>query len=211
MANWDLHPDPLSALRQGDPGPFEDFVHSHAHTLFLFFRRLGAGSHRAEDLTQETFLKLHAGAHHYAPRERFGAFCFRVARNVWIDERRRQAGRPLELHLDAEGRAAGARPDGRAEEISHGSGTGPQPLPDPLVQASLGEQDLRLRTAVAELGQSHRQVFQFAVLEGLSYPEIALILEIPVGTVKSRMFHAVRKLRAVLDPDRAGTGEERNA
>ena len=106
MADWDLPQDPLLALREGDPGPFESFVRSHTRLLFAFFRRLGAGSHRAEDLTQETFLKLHEKAHRYIPQERFGAFCYRVARNVWIDDRRRQGVRPRGVSMDTDGRPA---------------------------------------------------------------------------------------------------------
>jgi len=204
MADWDLPQDPLLALREGDPGPFEGFVRSHARLLFTFFRRLGAGSHRAEDLTQETFLKLHENAHRYQPKERFAAFCHRVARNVWIDHRRREGARPRGVPIDAEGRPEAHRSDGRPHAVRQGSGHGPSPLPGPLEHSSREEQDRRLRAAVSRLGEPHRAVFELAVIDELTYTEIGSLLDIPVGTVKSRMFHAVRKLRAALE---GGTAE----
>jgi len=201
MADWDLPHDPLLALREGDPGPFEGFVRSHARLLFTFFRRLGAGSHRAEDLTQETFLKLHENAHRYRPQERFAAYCYRVARNVWIDHRRREGARPAGVPMDAEGRPEALRTDGRPHAVREGGGPGPAPMPDPLEHTSLDEEDRRLRTAITRLGEAHRTVFEMAVTDELAYSEIASLLDIPVGTVKSRMYHAVRKLRAALEED----------
>ncbi len=206
MADWDLEKDPLMALREGDPEPFENFVRTHTRRLFHFFLRLGAGSHRAEDLTQETFLKLHEKADRYTPQERFGAFCHRVARNVWIDDCRRRGVRPRGLSIDGEGRPEGSRPGGRSLGVLEESGHGPKPFTDPLERASLREEDVRLRAAIAQLGEVHRNVFEMAVIDELAYPEIASLLEIPVGTVKSRMFHAVRKLRAALDSSPVDNG-----
>ena len=197
MADWDLPRDPLAALGAGDPGPFEDFVRSYARRFYHYFRRLGAGPHRAEDLTQEVFLKLHERAHRYQPEKRFRAFCFSVARNQWIDDCRRR----------------GVRPDGRSLEAAVGEprraaeSPGPRPAEDPFERAALRDEDRRVRAALEELGEGHRAVFELGVIEELPYPEIAEILDIPVGTVKSRMFHAVRKLRERLADERGEAGE----
>ena len=58
-----------------------------------------------------------------------------------------------------------------------------------------------LRAALAELPDKHRLVFELGILQELPYADISAALEIPVGTVKSRMFHAVRKLREALGED----------
>jgi RNA polymerase sigma-70 factor (ECF subfamily) len=179
MADWDLSTDPLLALGQGDPGPFEAFVRTHARVFFAYFRRQGAGLHRAEDLTQEVFLKLFHHAPRYRAQERLPAFCFRVARNVWIDDRRRARHRALEL-----------RGEDAPEELPEArDGAGP---PED-VQAR--EEEARLIALLDQLPDIHRAVFELGVLEELPYTDIAAILDVPVGTVKSRMFHAVRKLR----------------
>ena len=228
--DWDSQEDPLAALREGDPRPFEAFVRGHARTLFAFFRHQGAGTHKAEDLAQEVFLKLYHHAPRYRAQERFTAFCFRIARNVWIDDRRRSGVRPRSISLDGDGAfappggASGAKsapgspgslspgsfgssdPPGKSSVPSAGSGpadglaeTGTS---DPEHWASVAEEAERVRTALQALPELHRQVFELGVVQELPYPEIASRLGIPVGTVKSRMYHAVRKLRELLEPDR---------
>lgn len=204
MGDWDLGVDPLAALARGDRGPFEAFVRTHARVLVAWFRRQGAGLHRAEDLTQDVFLKLHSHAPRYRAEERFPAFCLRVARNVWIDDCRRRGVRPEGLSLES------ARdPDRTALVEALGPERvrlGPRPAPSPVRGATLSESVERLRAALAELPVHHREVFELGAIEGLPYPEIAATLGVPVGTVKSRMFYAVRRLREVLGdgPDEGG-------
>jgi RNA polymerase sigma-70 factor (ECF subfamily) len=179
MERWQFPCDPLVALQRGDSAPFEDFVRRHARTLVTFFRQRGAGLSRAEELTQEVFLKLFQGAPRYQPEERFAAFCFRVARNAWIDECRRQGVRAEELQgpEEEQGREFAAPPE------------------DPSAGLQAGEQEASIQALLATLPEGHRAVFELAVLGELGYAEISAVLGIPEGTVKSRMFYAVRRLR----------------
>jgi len=191
--------DPLAALRAGDVGPFEDFVRAGTGSLLAFFRRLGADAQAAEDLTQETFLKMFHAAARYEPRERVEAYAFRVARNAWVDHCRRRAARPHDAvgsSLDAGPARSGAGADGPLAADGPGALEG-------LMRRESAE---RLRAAVGELPETHRLVVELALMQELPYGEIAAVLEIPVGTVKSRMFHAVRKLREALAeaPDSGG-------
>jgi RNA polymerase sigma-70 factor (ECF subfamily) len=191
---WDHEGDPLEALRTGDPTPFETFVETHTGTFLSFFRRHGAGPTEAEDLVQETFLKLFRNVHTYQPSGRFRAYAFRVARNAWVDRTRRRAGIPGGGH---EGRGARAE----AHEEGVGEVEALEPAIGPLDRLQRREEAGRVRAAVGELGEAHRSVFELAVVEGLPYGEIAALLEIPEGTVKSRMHHALRKLRGKLEPE----------
>ncbi len=179
MDRWLFARDPLLALQQGDPAPFEQFVRTHGRTLIAFFRQRGATPSRSEDLAQEVFLKLYQGAARYQPEERFNSYCFRVARNAWIDECRRSGARPESAQ---EGRA-GATAEPAAEEV------------DPAAGLVAEEEERDLQRLLAGLPEAHRAVFELAVLGELGYAEIGALLGIPVGTVKSRMFYAVRRLR----------------
>lgn len=191
--------DPLVALREGDVAPFEAFVRAGTGSLLAFFRRLGADAQVAEDLTQETFLKMFHAAPRYEPRERVEAYAFRVARNAWVDHRRRRAARPHETR--------GPSLDGAPGRDERGAVPQPEaPGPDALAGLLRRESAARLRAAVGALPETHRLVVDLALMQELPYAEIATVLEIPVGTVKSRMFHAVRKLREALEepPDEGG-------
>ena len=185
MDRWQLPIDPLLALQHGDAAPFESFVRSHARTMMAFFQQRGAPPARVEDLAQEVFLRLHQGAARYRPEERFSSYCFRVARNVWIDECRRTAVRP---ELARGGEADDEEP---REPVA--------PPTDPLAGLVEGEEAEGVARLLATLPDAHREVFELAVLGELSYGEIGALLSIPVGTVKSRMFYAVRRLRAELE------------
>lgn len=192
---WDSERDPLSALRSGDRAPFEAFVRTEIGTFLGFFQRLGADRAEAEDLAQEVFLKLYRSAATYDPQSRFSSFALRVARNAWIDRSRRRAARPGGPSLDAP-------VHGDATLLDRLS-TGAMSAPD---AAARNEDQLRLSRAIAELPRSHAQVFDLAVLQGIAYAEISAQLGIPVGTVKSRVFNAVRKLRALLEEVRPTDG-----
>lgn len=183
--------DPLLALSEGDPGPFEELVRTHARTLVAYFRQRGTSLGRAEDLTQEVFLKLFQSAERYQPEERFEAYLFRIARNAWIDECRRKGVRPEVVSTAGEEDALPGLPD------------------DPGARAAASEEEARILALVATLPETHRSVFELAVLGELGYEEIASVLGIPEGTVKSRMFYAVRRLRQAWAERKEGESHER--
>lgn len=172
--------DPLLALAAGDAAPFEDFVRRHARTFVAWFRERGASLVRAEDLAQELFLRLYQQADRYRPEGRFLAFSFRLARNLWIDDCRSAALAPRAWDGPA---SAASAPEPAA------------PVPDPAARLARAEEEHELARLLAALPQAQRRVFELALEGELSYGEIGLLLDIPVGTVKSRMFHAVRRLR----------------
>lgn len=167
--------DPLLALRAGDPEPFEAFVRAHARTFVAYFLRHGARLGRAEDLTQDLFLRMVQSAERYRPQERFVAYAFQLARNLWIDDCRRAGASPE------------AWPPSAPEPIAAAGDPG-----DGMLRA---EEEQRLDALLRSLPSGQREVLELAVLGELAYEEIAALLAIPVGTVKSRMFHAVRRLR----------------
>ena len=183
---WDGDRDPLAALAAGQPSLFEDFVAKEAGTLLGFFRRLGADPVEAEDLFQETILKLFRGAKNYQQSGRFDAYAFRAARNVWIDSRRRSAVRE---------RSAGAAVDDGGQVVESAPGNEPEPFEG----LELEERSKRLLQAVRGLDEAHRAAFELGVIQGLPYSEVALLLDVPVGTIKSRVFHAVKRLRDDLE------------
>lgn len=187
--SWEDEADPLAALGSGDPGPFESFVRSEIPVFLGFYQRLGARADEAEDLCQDLFLKLYEHAPTYRPRGRFTAYAFRVARNLWIDRGRRQGRRPRLTPLADPGPGSSSTMvdpvDSRALQ------------PDVHIQNQ--ERRQRLLEALGRLSEDHRAVFELGVIQELPYQEIAEVMDVPVGTVKSRMFHAIRKLREQLD------------
>ena len=72
-------------------------------------------------------------------------------------------------------------------------------IESPAARLEAAEESGRIRAAVAELSEAHRLVFDLGVLQGLAYSDISAALGIPVGTVKSRMFHAVHRVRDSLE------------
>lgn len=189
--------DLLVRFRQGDEAAFEELVDRFQDRLVQFFYRLCWDRDRAEDLTQELFMKLLRGACRYRPQGRLSTFVFRVATNLWIDHYRAMRPQPRLYSLDQpvlDGVAPADR--GPADERA-----------GPMHEAIDSEQRARLRRALSSLTEPHRLVFELAVYQQLPYGEIAEVLGIPVGTVKSRMHNSVKALKTILAED--GSGRER--
>lgn len=167
----------LRVRGQDDAEAFAVLVTRHQKTLLNFFARSGV-QYDSEDLVQQTFLRLYRYRQRYVATAKFTTFLFLLARQVWIDElRRRQRRERLIERLVAEPLEKFAAP----------------------ANPSSGMQgDLDLVRALAALPAGLRQVVELAVYQELPYAEVAEILAIPVGTVKSRMFNALAKLRALL-------------
>lgn len=179
--------DPLLALSQGRTAPFEAFVHTQAPRLVGFFLRLGAQRPEAEDLCQDTFLKMFQSAQSYRPQGKPEAYALRIARNAWIDRRRREAIRPWHARYQTRD---------ELEVQPHDRLTSKETSPQRA--ASTLEEMGRLQQGVATLPDGQREVFEMGVLQEMGYAQISELLQIPVGTVKSRMFNAVRRLREFL-------------
>lgn len=176
--------DLLARFRDGDRSAFDDLVLAFHARLVQFFYRLCWDLGRSEDLTQNLFLKLLRSSARYRPEGKLATFIFRVATNLWIDHYR------------------AARPRGRLYSLDQAIVDGWEPAgtqTGPADRVVAGEDRARLRAALEKLTEPHRLVFELAIYQELPYAEVGAILDIPVGTVKSRMHNAVKALRTLLD------------
>lgn len=191
--------DWLARFAAGDADAFQAIVGDYQDRLVQFFYRLCWDRDRAEDFTQELFMKLLRGAQRYRPEGKLSTFVFRIATNLWIDHYRSARPQPRLYSLD---------------QAVHGSDT-PQiaTLPadaarvdarEPVDRAIEDEEKVRLRNALDSLTEPHRLVFELAVYQELPYGEIGQVLDIPVGTVKSRMHNSVKALKNILNRGKGG-------
>ncbi|MFT7461917.1 MAG: RNA polymerase sigma-70 factor (ECF subfamily) [Pseudohongiellaceae bacterium] len=166
--------DLMTAAAAGVPGALDTLAQRHRPGLLSWFRGRGLQEHDAEDCVQDTFIRLHQALGRYEAVGRFHGFLRLLARNAWVDWTRRK--RPDSQPLQS------------AAQLSCPALTAP-------------DERLDLGVAWARLPKKHRDVLELTVRSGLTYREAALQLGIPEGTVKSRVYHAVRRLRKDLDHD----------
>ena len=165
--------DLLERFKNGDDAALDLLVEQMAPRLKGFFLRQGATGDIAEDLAQDVFVRVLNGLHRYQAAGRLDAFLLRIARNLWIDFLRRK--RPL------------ASTDVVQDAVDESDG--------PVDLAVCRDRAEYLRRLLASCEPDTRELLELAVLQKLPYAEVAMILEIPVGTVKSRVFYALRYLR----------------
>lgn len=174
----------MLACARGDHAAFEQLVIRCQDGLIQFFTMLSKNHALAEDLAQEVFVRLYRSRTAYRHQGRFKTYLYRIARNLWTDHLRRENPRCRDLSLDA--------PDRHGNPLSGTLAAEPRRGPPS------GKQNKALVQALLRLPRQQREVLLLSLIEEMTYPEIAAVLEIPAGTVKSRMHHAVRKLRALL-------------
>ena len=179
----------LAALKAGELQAFSELVDRHQRSLINFFYHLSWDRAAAEDCAQEVFLRVYSHLDRYEPQAKFTTFLFKIARNLWIDRMRSAAvhGKPLSLDGSggaSEGRTLGDRVAAR--------------VPSPVEILAREEQQEALRRAIDQLPDEQKSVVILGEIQGMKYQDIGAILEIPVGTVKSRMHTAMEKLKELL-------------
>jgi RNA polymerase sigma-70 factor (ECF subfamily) len=182
--------DLLIRFCKGQTEAFGTLMRRYERELFGYLRRyLGDGT-MAEDVFQSTFLQVYVKSNQYEPGRPVRPWLYTIATNQAIDAMRRN-GRHQALSLD----------QGR-EELAEGDAHSLMDLlesrgPSPVEAAEGQERRERIRASVDKLPDFLREVLVLAYYQGLKYREIAEILDIPVGTVKSRLHAALVKLQEV--------------
>lgn len=182
----------MRQIALGDERALERLYNRWSGPLLNFLYGMCRDRAMAEDLVQGVFLKVWRAAPRYKPLAKFSTWLFQIARNHWLNERDKIMRRIRPTSLDA---PRGAGGDGmRLDQTVEGESPSP---PRETLSRELGD---RIEDAVSRLPEKLRSVWVLGGAQGLPYREVAAILDIPVGTVKSRMFQAVRALRVDLEP-----------
>ncbi|HUW61387.1 MAG TPA: sigma-70 family RNA polymerase sigma factor [Candidatus Bathyarchaeia archaeon] len=179
----------VDRARSGDADAFAALVRRYERPLYAYARRMLRSADEAEDVFQETFLRVHLHLDRFREGAPFRPWLYQIATNLCRDRQRWWRRRP-QVSLDS---ARGGQPDAPTYADTLAA---PDPGPDRLAREA--EAAERLENAVARLPVKQRAVFLMARYDGLSYDEISKILSIPVGTVKSRMNTAVNSLLAAI-------------
>jgi RNA polymerase sigma-70 factor (ECF subfamily) len=177
----------LYRLREGDREVFGLIVRRYERELFGYLRRYLGDDDLADDVFQNTFVQVFLKIGQYEPGRPARPWLYAIATNQAIDALRRK-GRRADRRADA---AAAPDEDGEVRplfELLPAADTGP---PD---HADRAEQRALVRAAVDRLPELLRQVVILAYFQGLKYKDVAEVLGIPVGTVKSRLHAALAKL-----------------
>ena len=177
----------LAAYQQGDTGAFELLLRRHRAPLFTFLLRMLGDRTRAEDLAQETFLRIVKGAQAWEQRARFQTWLYTIARNLCVDASRRDRFRKADS-LDQTG------PDDGPPLVDSVAGS--------EIDPARGAESARLRPvlqkALLSLPVEQREVFILREQAGLPFKEIAETVGVNENTVKSRMRYALEGLRKAL-------------
>jgi RNA polymerase sigma-70 factor (ECF subfamily) len=170
----------LTRLRAGDRRAFEELVRTQQHRVYGLALRMLGNAAEAQDVAQEVFIRAHRGLADFRGDARLSTWLYTIASRLCLN---RLAG--SERRLARPGDEALARvPDVR-------------PGPDQTLERE--ELEEALHRAIAELPEERRIVVVLRDVEGLAYEEIADVLELPVGTVRSRLHRARVDLKEKLE------------
>jgi len=163
--------------RRGDASAWRELIGRWERRLFYYVRRLVGCERDAWDVLQQTWLAAYRAMPSLQEPRALRAWLYRIAHRQAVSHLRR----------------TGAMPDASAEPLDALAD-----VPDDEI-AFPAEAAERVHAGLSKLALAHREVLTLHFLEGMSVAEIAAVLDVPAGTVKSRLFHAKRALRAALE------------
>jgi RNA polymerase sigma-70 factor, ECF subfamily len=178
---------------------FESVIHNEGQKIFGLSFRLTRNQQEAEDLCQEALMKALKSFHNFEGRSQVSTWLYRIVINTWKNNMRKKRRVTFfgffrsEENSDSDDQALFHEPKGN----------------DPPVEAGMekAESEQMLSTALSSLTQEEREIIVLRDLEDKSYEELAEILNVPMGTIKSRLARARETLRHKLIPMLKATGE----
>ncbi len=179
----------LDYRRTGDRELYAQLVYRYERELYSYLRRYLGSAEMAEDVFQATFLQVHLKCDLFQAGRRFRPWLYTIATNAAIDARRRNKRHRM-VSLDTP-REQDNEHVGRLVNLLESSDLGPS---DSAVSA---ERSRLVRKTLDELPESMTAVIHLVYYQGMKYREAAEVLDVPVGTVKSRLHSAIAKLTDV--------------
>ena len=179
----------VQRCKSGERGAFDDLIRRYEKKVYNFAYRLSGNYDEANDVASETFVRVFNALHNFRGDSSFITWLFRIVTNVYLDEKKRQRNRPhqsLEEIIELEEASV-------QRQIE-------DPGPTPEVQVQRLESTELLQNAINSLPEYQRMMIVMYHTENRSYDEIAAILDLPIGTVKSRLNRARLSLRDKLEP-----------
>ncbi|MBP3633017.1 MAG: sigma-70 family RNA polymerase sigma factor [Oscillospiraceae bacterium] len=173
----------IDQVLQGNDEAFAELVKAYEDKVYNLCLRMCSDREDARDLAQEAFVKAWRGLRFYKQESAFSTWLFRLTTNVCIDYLRQKKRRSaVSLTTD--------------DELLQLDVPDPSPTPEEQVQQTMARQTVA--SAMEQLEEEFRTVLTLRVVEELSYEEIAEILDLKVGTVKSRLARAREKIKKIL-------------
>jgi RNA polymerase sigma-70 factor (ECF subfamily) len=185
----------MQRYADGDDAAFGEVFGSLAPRLQMFLRRLGCSLDVAEDLTQETFLRMHHARGSFARGKQVAPWAYAIARNCFISHARSGKAKLARASIDSE-----------QVELSAGAASS-------VEQETIARQSAEVvRRALAAMTPARREAFVLLRYEGMSVAAAAQIVGISEGALKIRAFHAYEILRGALagmegEPDKSGSNQ----
>ncbi len=182
--------DLLRRCARGDAAAYRELVERLEKPLVNFILRFVGEPHVAEDLFQETFVRVVKTLAEFRPEASLSTWIYTIARNLsldWLKAKRRHREMPLD--------AATSEEKGRViyfKDVLRSGGSGP------AVRAEMTEDERRVTAALSRLSHVKREALVLRMYAGLQYSEIARIQGAPVGTVKFRIHEALRDLTRLM-------------
>lgn len=179
----------LDYCQSGDRELYAQLVYRYERELFSYLRRYLGNAEMAEDVFQTAFLHVHLKCASFQEGRRFRPWLYAIATNAAIDARRRNK-RHQNVSLDTP-REQDHEDVGRLVNLLESSD------PDPSNEVLNAERNRLVRKALSDLPEYMNAVIQLVYFQGMKYREAAEVLDLPVGTVKSRLHSAITKLTDV--------------
>src|SRR5262245_34612962 len=171
-------------LRRGDPDVLDNLIQTYQHRLFRYLLSLTGDRATAEDVFQETWLRVLERGHQYRGQWKFEVWLFSIARHLVIDLARKKKGQSLDELANPE-KGVGFEP----------STSGPSPFDAMLA----GEEGERMTGILARIPAIYREVLTLRFQEELALEEVAAIIRAPLGTVKSRLYRGLEAVRKAIE------------
>jgi len=172
---------------KGDRKAFEMIILKYQQPLLNYLGRLTGEREQAQDFTQEVFLKVHASLSSFQPRFKFSTWLFKIASNFMIDFWRKKKIAAVSLDRT------------RDDEENPSSLQVPDAGPPVAKKYELAQIRKRIEDALNRVPEELRELFVLRHINEFSYEEIAEIKNLPVGTVKNRVFQTKEMLRGLLE------------
>ena len=188
-----MEEDLLGRCARGDAAAYRELVERLEKPLMSFIFRFVGERHVAEDLFQETFVRVVRTLGKFKPEASLTTWVYTIARNLaldWVKAKRRHRETPLDAPASDEG--------GKVISFREVLASG---MAEPGERAAGSEDERRVVAALATLTPAKREALVLRVYAGLSYAEIARIVKSPVGTVKFRVHEALQDLAKALGAD----------